>query len=61
VIPPIAFVPDYIETLYSTDTLFRKHAAQAGITAHLRVHRFNDLPQVGPMLAVVVESVLEKR
>jgi protoheme ferro-lyase len=44
VIPPIAFVSDHIGTLYWTDILFRNHAAQAGITAYLRVHRFNDLP-----------------
>ncbi len=51
----VTFVSDHIETLYETDILFRDHAIEAGIETYLRVPVFNDMPEVGPMLADVIE------
>lgn len=55
---PISFVSDHIETLYEVDLLFRDHAEQAGIVHYHRTEMMNDRPEVGPMLADVVEGYL---
>lgn len=54
----ISFVSDHIETLYEVDMLFRDHAEKAGIARYYRTEMMNDRPEVGPMLADVVEGYL---
>jgi len=55
---PLSFVSDHIETLYEVDMLFRDKAADVGITDYRRTGMMNDRPEVGPMLADIVEVVL---
>ncbi|NIA26030.1 MAG: ferrochelatase, partial [Gammaproteobacteria bacterium] len=58
VVVPISFVSDHIETLYETDMLFRDIAEQAGIRRYIRADVMNDRPEVGPMLASILEDSL---
>lgn len=58
VVVPISFVSDHIETLYETDMLYRDAAIEAGITRYERAEVMNDRPEVGPMLATILERVL---
>jgi ferrochelatase len=58
VMVPLSFVSDHIETLYEIDLLFRDKAAELGITGYRRTAMMNDRPEVGPMLADVVEVAL---
>ncbi|MGH8873871.1 MAG: ferrochelatase [Acidimicrobiia bacterium] len=55
---PISFVSDHFETLYEVDILFREAAERVGIRRYYRSEMMNDRPEVGPMLADVVESYL---
>jgi ferrochelatase len=55
---PISFVSDHIETLYEVDELYREHARKAGINHYFRSEVMNDRPEVGPLLADVVEEHL---
>jgi len=55
---PLSFVSDHIETLYEIDILFRDKAAGHGITDYRRSAVMNDRPEVGPMLADIVEVAL---
>jgi len=58
VVVPISFVSDHIETLYETDMLFRDIALQAGIRRYVRADVMNNRPEVGPMLASILEDSL---
>jgi protoporphyrin/coproporphyrin ferrochelatase len=58
VVVPISFVSDHIETLYETDILFRNLAEREGITRYVRAQVMNDRPEVGPMLARILEDSL---
>ncbi len=58
VVVPISFVSDHIETLYETDMLFRGIAQEAGIRTYIRADVMNDRPEVGPMLASILEEAL---
>ena len=55
---PLSFVSDHIETLYEIDMLFRDKAAELGITNYRRSAVMNNRPEVGPMLADIVEVAL---
>ena len=55
---PLSFVSDHIETLYEVDMLFRDRAGKVGIVDYRRTEVMNDRPEVGPMLADVVEVAL---
>ena len=54
----VSFVTDHIETLYEVDMLFRDAAEKVGIHNYYRSEMMNDRPEVGPMLADVLEDVL---
>ncbi len=54
----ISFVTDHIETLYEVDMLFRDEAGKVGIHHYYRSEMMNDRPEVGPMLADVLEGLL---
>jgi ferrochelatase len=58
VMVPLSFVSDHIETLYEIDILFRDKASELGITDYRRSAVMNDRPEVGPMLADIVEVAL---
>ncbi len=58
VVVPVSFVSDHIETLHELDVELREVAHQAGISRFVRTEVLNDRPEVGPMLADVVESHL---
>jgi len=58
VVVPISFVSDHIETLYETDMLFRDIAEREGIRRYVRADVMNDRPEVGPMLASILEDSL---
>jgi len=58
VVVPISFVSDHFETLYETDILFRDTAEKAGIRRYIRADVMNDRPEVGPMLASILEDSL---
>lgn len=55
---PISFVPDHIETLYEADILLREASTTAGISEYRRSAVFNDMPDVGPMLADIVADCI---
>jgi len=55
---PLSFVSDHIETLYEVDMLFRDKAADVGIADYRRTEMMNHRPEVGPMLADIMEVVL---
>jgi len=55
---PLSFVSDHIETLYEIDMLFKDKAVGFGITGYRRTAMMNDRPEVGPMLADIVEVAL---
>lgn len=54
----VSFVTDHIETLYEVDMLFRDAAEEVGIRTYYRSEMMNDRPEVGPMLADVLEDSL---
>lgn len=54
----VSFVTDHIETLYEVDMLFRDEAEKVGIHNYYRSEMMNDRPEVGPMLADVLEDSL---
>ncbi|MFA5786379.1 MAG: ferrochelatase [Actinomycetota bacterium] len=56
----ISFVSDHIETLYEVDMLFRDHAEKVGFQRerYYRSEMMNDRPEVGPMLADILEEHL---
>jgi ferrochelatase len=54
----VSFVSDHIETLYEVDMLFRDKAEEVGIRNYYRSEMMNDRPEVGPMLADVLEDSL---
>ena len=54
----VSFVTDHIETLYEVDMLFRDQAEKVGIHNYYRSEMMNDRPEVGPMLADVLEGSL---
>ncbi|GBD84372.1 ferrochelatase [bacterium BMS3Abin02] len=58
VVVPISFVSDHFETLYETDILFRDTAKKEGIRRYIRADVMNDRPEVGPMLASILEDSL---
>lgn len=55
---PISFVSDHIETLYEADILLREASTTAGISEYQRSAVFNDMPEVGPMLADIVADCI---
>lgn len=55
---PVTFVSDHVETLYETDILFKNHAIEVGVEKYLRVPVFNDMPDVGGVLADVIEPLV---
>ncbi|KAA0236265.1 MAG: ferrochelatase [Actinobacteria bacterium] len=58
VVIPVSFVSDHIETLHELDIELRRAALEAGITHFARVPALNTRPEVGPLLAGVVEEAL---
>lgn len=54
----VSFVTDHIETLYEVDMLFKDEAEKVGILDYYRSEMMNDRPEVGSMLADVVEDRL---
>jgi ferrochelatase len=55
---PISFVSEHIETLYELDILYKKVAAEAGVTNFRRVPALNSDPTFIRALAEIVESTL---
>jgi ferrochelatase len=55
---PISFVSEHIETLYELDILFKRVAAEAGVTNFRRVPALNSHPTFILALAEIVESTL---
>ena len=55
---PISFVSEHIETLYELDILYKKVAADAGITNFRRVPALNSDPTFIRALAEIVEETL---
>ncbi|MFQ5558725.1 MAG: ferrochelatase [Acidimicrobiales bacterium] len=55
VVVPISFVSDHLETLHEADIVLREIAVRSGIEHFHRVPVLNDRPEVGPMLADIVE------
>ena len=55
---PISFVSEHIETLYELDILYKKVAAEAGVSNFRRVPALNSDPVFIRALAEIVESAL---
>jgi ferrochelatase len=55
---PISFVSEHIETLYELDILYKKVAAEAGVTNFRRVPALNSDPIFIRALAEIVENTL---
>ncbi len=53
---PVSFVSDHVETRYELDLLFAELARRLGFTGYHRADVMNDRPEVGPLLADVVEG-----
>lgn len=58
VVIPVSFVSDHIETLHELDIELRRVAVEAGIAHFSRVPVLNARPEVGPILADIIEEVL---
>ena len=56
---PISFVSEHSETLYELDILYKKAAADAGITNFLRVPALNSDPTFISALADIAEAALQ--
>ena len=57
VVDPVGFVCDHVETLYDVDILFRRYAAERGISL-LRPESLNDSPKFTAALAEVAKRCL---
>ena len=57
---PISFVSEHSETLYELDILYKKTAADAGITNFRRVPALNSDPIFIRALADIVEKALSE-
>ena len=55
---PISFVSEHIETLYELDILYKKVAADAGISEYRRVPAFNCDPTFIRALREIVEEAM---